>query len=211
MTMEKLSRDPYNIIITGVGGQGNVLASRMLGNMLARRGFCVTIGETFGVSQRGGSVMSHLRVSYSSTWSPQIPRGQADMVVALEPIEAIRVMSVYGSGRVKVLSNTRPIYPVGVIAGEMSYPSFDRIRAALSRLTPDVIFINATEEAIVLGNPILGNVIMMGAIAGSGVLPIDKKDFIDVISKTVSPESLAVNITAYERGEELVRKEYGHG
>ena len=67
----ELLHDPYNLIITGVGGQGNVLASRMVGDMLARMGFYVTIGETFGASQRGGSVMSHLRISSESSMSPQ--------------------------------------------------------------------------------------------------------------------------------------------
>jgi len=92
-----LSKDPYNLIITGVGGQGNVMASRVLSNMLVRKGYYVTIGETFGASQRGGSVMSHIRVSASSAWSPQIPQGRADMVVSLEPIEAIRVLKTYGN------------------------------------------------------------------------------------------------------------------
>jgi indolepyruvate ferredoxin oxidoreductase beta subunit len=64
----QLSKDPYNIIITGVGGQGNVLGSRVLSNMLVRKGYYATIGETFGASQRGGSVMSHIRVSAKSTW-----------------------------------------------------------------------------------------------------------------------------------------------
>ncbi|MBU2252336.1 MAG: 2-oxoacid:acceptor oxidoreductase family protein, partial [Proteobacteria bacterium] len=92
MTNEALRKDPYNIVITGVGGQGNVMASRVLANMLVRRGFRVTIGETFGMSQRGGSVMSHIRVSSAAVWSPQIPKGRADLVVALEPVEAIRVL-----------------------------------------------------------------------------------------------------------------------
>ncbi len=199
-------RDPYNIIITGVGGQGNVFASRIMGNILSSKGYHVTIGETFGVSQRGGSVMSHLRVSNTSTWSPQIPAGQADMVVALEPIEAIRVMSSYGSSRVKIISNTRPIYPVSVIAGEASYPGLDEIRAALLRLSNDVTLLHATDEAIRMGNPILGNVIMMGAVAGTGIVPFGKDDFKEMISKTVSAESIEVNIAAFARGMELLGK-----
>ena len=70
----KLPHDPYNVIITGVGGQGNVMASRVLGRYVSRDGLNVTIGETFGASQRGGSVMSHLRGSSAHGWSPQIPR-----------------------------------------------------------------------------------------------------------------------------------------
>ena len=86
MTAKQLSKDPYNVIITGVGGQGNVMASRVLSNMLVQKGYYITIGETFGASQRGGSVMSHIRVSSKSTWSPQVPKGRADVVVTLEPI-----------------------------------------------------------------------------------------------------------------------------
>ncbi|PJA50011.1 MAG: indolepyruvate ferredoxin oxidoreductase, partial [Syntrophobacterales bacterium CG_4_9_14_3_um_filter_49_8] len=115
MEKQQLSKDPYNIVITGVGGQGNVMASRLLGNMLVRKGCQVTIGETFGASQRGGSVMSHLRVSAGSVWSPQIPKGRADIIAALEPVEALRVLMRYGNPEVMVLTNTRPLYPVAVI------------------------------------------------------------------------------------------------
>jgi len=72
----RLSSDPFNLIITGVGGQGNVLASRVVGNMLMGQGLYVTIGETFGASQRGGSVMSHLRVSADSNFSPRFPKAR---------------------------------------------------------------------------------------------------------------------------------------
>ena len=89
------------MIITGVGGQGNVMATRILSNMLVQKGYYVTIGETFGASQRGGSVISHIRVSSRSNWSPQVPKGKADIVVAIEPIEAIRVLARYGNPAVK--------------------------------------------------------------------------------------------------------------
>lgn len=204
MNATDIPRDPYNLIITGVGGQGNVIASRMIGDMLVRTGYRVTIGETFGVSQRGGSVMSHMRISRASAWSPQIPEGRADMIVALEPIEAIRVMSYYGNPNTVVLSNTRPIYPVGVIAGEMSYPSLEEIRAGIGRLARSVVFINATEEAVCLGVAILGNVIMMGAVAGTKILPLTLERFKEIIAKRLPASQHAVNITAFSRGIELI-------
>ncbi|MCE5282437.1 MAG: indolepyruvate oxidoreductase subunit beta, partial [Deltaproteobacteria bacterium] len=163
--MKKLTSDPYSIVITGVGGQGNVMASRVLSNMLVRRGFKVTIGETFGMSQRGGSVMSHIRVSAAEVWSPQIPKGGAHLVVAIEPIEAIRVLAEYGNPAVRVLVNMRPIYPVGVITGEAEYPPPEQIREAVSALSAEAHFLDATAEAIKLGNPILGNIVMIGAVA----------------------------------------------
>jgi indolepyruvate ferredoxin oxidoreductase beta subunit len=145
ITDVRLHKDPYNIVITGVGGQGNVMASRVLSNMLVRRGYRITIGETFGMSQRGGAVMSHIRVSAGTQWSPQIPRGKADMVVALEPVEAIRVLKTYGNPEVKVIINTRPIYPVGVITGELAYPSFKEIQRTVQSLSSGAWFLDATE------------------------------------------------------------------
>src|SRR5271157_6309055 len=113
--IKKILKDPMNVIITGVGGQGNVLASRVLAGMLVNSGFYVTIGETFGMSQRGGSVMSHLRISQRSIMSPQIPLGRADIIIALEPVEALRVLTKYGNPDVAVLTNSRMVYPMGVI------------------------------------------------------------------------------------------------
>jgi len=205
MTNIQLSKDPYNIIITGVGGQGNVMASRVLANMLVEKGYWVTIGETFGSSQRGGSVMSHLRISKESSWSPQIPKGRADVVVALEPIEATRVLKDYGNPKVKILSNTRAISPVGVIAGELDYPSMEEIKKSARELASDVWFIDATDEGLRLGNPILGNIIMLGALSGVGVLPMDREGFKGVISRSIPKDKIDINLKAYDMGEQMVK------
>jgi indolepyruvate ferredoxin oxidoreductase beta subunit len=206
--MEKsgLSYDPYNVVITGVGGQGNVLASRVLGNMLSEKGLQVTIGETFGASQRGGSVMSHLRISAVSSWSPQIPKGKAHMVVALEPIEAIRVLMNYGSPVTKALCNTRPIHPVGVISGEVSYPTSDELKQWVKELTEKAWFVNATDTAMQMGNPIFGNIMMIGALAGIGDLPVAREDFEMVISRSMSSDKVEANLCAYDMGVEMIRQ-----
>jgi indolepyruvate ferredoxin oxidoreductase beta subunit len=202
--MKNIPKDPLNIIMAGVGGQGNVMASRVLANMLSLKGYKVTIGETFGMSQRGGSVMSHLRVSETSAWSPQIPRGRADVLIALEPIEAVRVMRAYGNSGVKVLVNTRAIHPVGVIAGDSEYPSLEKIEAALKDLTPHVWMLDATEEATKLGNPILSNIIMIGAVSGLNLLPVGMPEFKSVIRDFFPEKLLEVNRRAFEIGKEKV-------
>jgi indolepyruvate ferredoxin oxidoreductase, beta subunit len=206
MTRFALPRDPCNVIITGVGGQGNVIASRMMGTMMVRAGCRVTIGETFGISQRGGSVMSHLRISSRSAWSPQIPSGKADSVMALEQIEAIRVLATYGNAQTTVLSNTRPIVPVGVIAGEKSYPAMEEIRSSLLRLAASVVFIDATQEAMKLGSAILGNVIMMGAVAGMGALPFGFAEFRETVRSSLPADRHEVNLTAFMKGMELMKQ-----
>lgn len=204
MKEKQLPKDPYNIVITGVGGQGNVMASRLLADMLVHGGYRVTIGESFGASQRGGSVMSHIRVSAESAWSPQMPKGGADIIAALEPVEAIRVLTCYGNPEVKVLTNTRPIYPVGVIAGELDYPSLEEIRTTICELSAHAWFINATEEAIKLGNPILGNIVMIGAIVGTGELPLSREDFTEAIKCSLPADKLEVNLKAFDLGRSSV-------
>lgn len=205
MDKNTLQKDPYNIIITGVGGQGNVTASRMLAGMLVGRGYSVTIGETFGASQRGGSVMSHMRISSRGAWSPQIPKGKVDLVVSLEPSETIKVLSGYGNPETQSLSNDRPIYPVRVIAGDDKYPSMDEIRATIENLTARSFMISATEEALKLGSPIYQNVIMIGAVGGMDLLPVSIDDFRAVIGRGMPEDKAAVNLKAYEIGEALVR------
>jgi indolepyruvate ferredoxin oxidoreductase beta subunit len=202
--MKPIAKDPLNVIMAGVGGQGNVMASRVLANMLSLKGYKVTIGETFGMSQRGGSVMSHLRVSKTSAWSPQIPKGRADVLIALEPIEAVRVMKTYGNSGVKVLVNTRAIHPVGVIAGDLEYPSLESIEKGLKELTPHVWVLDATEEAMKLGNPILSNIIMIGAVSGLNLLPIGMAEFKSVIRDFFPEKLLEVNRRAFEIGREKV-------
>lgn len=199
-----LAHDPYNVIITGVGGQGNVLASRLLGQIMSRQGLFVTIGETFGASQRGGSVMSHLRISAQADWSPQIPRGRAHVVIALEPTEAFRVLAAYGNPDTEVIWNTRPIYPVKVIAGEEAYPGQEAIAQGIAQLSARNWRLAATDQAQRLGNPILGNIMMIGALSAVGALNITPELF-DAAIRDLMPESkVPVNLEAFRLGREAM-------
>jgi len=201
---KRMQKTEKNVILTGVGGQGNVLASRALAGMLVDAGYVVTIGETFGMSQRGGSVMSHLRISPDEVKSPQIPKGRADIVIGLEPVEALRVLAVYGNPSTVVLSNNRPVYPIGVITGELSYPSMEVIRAEFQRLSASSRMIDATGAALEMGNPVLSNVIMIGALAQTGLLPIDRKMFEKEIRKTLSADKRTQNLRAFDAGAAMI-------
>ena len=197
-------RQTINLILTGVGGQGNVMASRTLAGMLVDAGYVVTIGETFGMSQRGGSVMSHLRISPDAVRSPQIPRGSADIIVALEPLEALRVLTVYGNPGVSVLSNSRPVYPIGVITGELNYPDDKNIKAQFEHLSKSFWMIDATSVAMKLGNPVLSNIVMIGALAATGLLPINRGMFEKEIRKALTYEKCAVNLEAFDAGAAML-------
>lgn len=200
-----LQKGTKNVILTGVGGQGNVMASRVLAGMLVTAGYVVTIGETFGMSQRGGSVMSHVRISPDSVRSPQIPCFGADVIVALEPLEALRVLTVYGNPRVRVLSNSRPVYPIGVITGELTYPSGEDIRNAFDRLSAKSWMVDATSVGLMLGNPVLSNIVMIGALAQTGLLPFDRRMFEQEIAKALLPDKCAVNLKAFDAGAAMIK------
>jgi indolepyruvate ferredoxin oxidoreductase, beta subunit len=192
--------DPFNVIITGVGGQGNVMASRTMARMLVKQGFHVTIGETFGMSQRGGSVMSHLRISAAGIWSPQIPQGRAHAVIALEPLEALRVLQTYGNPEVMVLTNTRSVHHMGSVKADLAYPEPEAMRRLLAYLSGRVWMIDATDAAVQMGNPILANIVMIGAYSAAGALPLGRTVFEDVIGETFSPDRVEVNLRAFDCG-----------
>ena len=198
-------KESYNLIITGVGGQGNVLSSQLIGQALVSKGYFVTIGETYGASQRGGSVMSHIRISSRKQLSPLIPKGKADVVVALEPVEGLRVLTLYGNPETISLANTRPIYPVDVTSGQEKYPESEEIEKALASLSRKVYSVPATEKAMQMGSPILGNMIMIGALLELNLLPLSAGEFQETLGNHFDEKRLKINLQALEEGRKIVR------
>ena len=198
------NRENYNLIITGVGGQGNVLSSQLIGQAFVGKGYFVTIGETYGASQRGGSVMSHIRISSKKQLSPLIPRGKADIVIGLEPVETLRVLTTYGNPQTVVISNTRPIYPVDVTSGDEKYPETEEIQKALKSLSHKIYSIAATEKAMEMGSPILGNMIMIGALLELNLLPLSSSEFQEILAKNFSAQRLKTNLHALKEGGKII-------
>jgi len=201
-----LAKDPFNVIIGGVGGQGNVLASQILGQMLVTMGYVITIGETYGASQRGGAVMSHLRVSEKDQFSPLLPEGRCDLLVSLEPVEALRILDPYGHPGVMTLINTRPIFPMDVISGNATYPEISKVIAKIQALSKKTWSINATEIALDMGDPIFSNMAMLGALCATNTLPIDRQRFEETIKELLSAHKLADNLKAFDEGSKAVQE-----
>jgi indolepyruvate ferredoxin oxidoreductase beta subunit len=201
-----LSKDPFNIIIGGVGGQGNVLASQILGEILVSQGYVITIGETYGASQRGGAVMSHLRVSTKDQFSPLIPEGQCDLLVSLEPVEGLRILDTYGNPKVMTLLNTRPIHPIDVISGNTAYPEVSKVISKIKELSRRVWTLNATEIALEMGDPIFSNIVMLGALCAIDVLPIHRQGFETVIRDLLPSRLLEENLKAFDKGRQVVQE-----
>ena len=206
MTKKTLSKDPLNLIIAGVGGQGNVMISLSLGSALVREGYVVTVGETYGASQRGGPVMSHLRVSKDIQYSPLILEGQADVVLGMEPSETLRILGKYGNPRVVTLLNPRPIYSVEVISGDAEYPDLDKLIDMIKSLSVKTWMVNATEEAEKMGKPIVANTILIGSLIGLGVLPLDREAMMLEL-KDRFPKAFDLNMKAFDRGMELIKSQ----
>ena len=203
--IQVLFKEPINLIITGVGGQGNVLASQVLGRMLIRKGLRVTIGETYGLSQRGGAVMSQVRISTKKTYGPMIPQGQADLVAGPGTPGSVSTLGHYGRPDIRVLTNDRPIYPINVLSGSSIYPETDRIHQTLEELARKVWWLPITREALQLGNAILANMVMVGALIGVGLLPLKVEDFIPLARELWDPQRAELNIRAIETGVQLAQ------
>jgi len=205
-------KDPLNVIVTGVGGQGNVLISQLIGKALVKRGHHVTIGETYGASQRGGAVMSHLRISRQEQYGPLIPEGQADVSLGLEPVETMRVLAQYGNPGVVVIANSRPVYTLAVTSGAAEYPGTEKIEKTLEELSSMAWLINATEIALEMGAAILTNTIMAGALVGSQALPLEPEDLEAELRDSLPSDRLELNLQAARRGlEEASRRGAGPG
>jgi indolepyruvate ferredoxin oxidoreductase beta subunit len=205
-------KDPLNVIITGVGGQGNVLISQLIGKALVKEGHHVTIGETYGASQRGGAVMSHLRISRQEQYGPLIPEGQADVILGLEPVETMRVLAQYGNPGVVVIANSRPVYTLAVTSGAAEYPGTEKIEKTLEELSSTAWLINATEIALEMGASILTNTIMAGALVGSHALPLEPEDLEAELRDSLPSDRLELNLQAARRGlEEASRRGAGPG
>jgi indolepyruvate ferredoxin oxidoreductase beta subunit len=195
---------PLNLIITGVGGQGNVMASQILGRAAVQKGFRVTIGETFGLSQRGGPVMSHIRLSEEKSYGPIIPPNMSHIIVGLEPMETLRILMEYGNEDTVFIVNSRPIYPLNVIAGDVEYPEPAYIKSVLSKSGRRLFWLEATQMAIDLGGPIMLNMIMVGALCALHDFPIKINDIKELIKDILEESKLESNYRALDVGKKLI-------
>jgi len=196
-----MEKDLVNLIICGVGGQGNILASQIVAGAGIKQGLRVAIGETYGASQRGGSVMSHIRFSTSFSVGPLIPKGDADIIVGFEPLESLRVLLDYGKDSTKVIFNPRPNYPISVLSGEAKYPDLSLIFEQIKNLAAESVVVEATELAKQAGNHLAQNLVMVGALAGSGWMNLPLEFFLQTVNELFEdPKKRELNLRAFDAG-----------
>ncbi len=202
-----MEKQPYNLIFAGVGGQGNVIASKLTALAAVDAGLKVTVGETFGASQRGGTVMSHVRVFQGDKpVGPLIPRGRAHLIIGFEPLDTLRILLAYGSKHTKVIVNDRPVYPLNVLAGDAEYPGVDKMISVMSEMVEDLKVVKATDLAFQAGSALATNIVMVGALAGLNCLAIPTGKFEAVIANFFKPQFKDMNMRAFRLGMKAVRE-----
>jgi len=190
----------FKVVISGVGGQGTLLASRLLAEAAINAGLSVKIGETYGMAQRGGPVMGHIQMGGEAS-NPQIRKGEADALIGFEPAEAVRRGVTYLKEGGLALVNTRVTAPVEVISGLVLYPDMSEMMALLRRVTGNVKAFDATTVAEEAGDPITTNIVMLGALTASGVLPYGEDVMVETIKAGLRPQFIDLNMRAFELGK----------
>ena len=186
-----------SILIAGVGGQGTLLASMILGQVAMDAGLDVKLSEVHGMAQRGGSVVTYAKFG-EKVYSPVIEKGGADLLLAFEMLEAERwIPYLKKDGR--LLSNTQKILPMPVITGNEKYP--EHIKSTLKGFYKDAVFVDALNMAKKAGNTKAVNCVMLGALAKE--MDFEADAWRAAIKKTVKPKFLDINLNAFEQGYTL--------
>ncbi len=186
-----------NILIVGVGGQGTLLASRILGSVATDLNYDVKVSEVHGMSQRGGSVVTYVRLG-ESVFSPLIEKGEADIIIAFELLEAYRWLDHLKEGG-KFIINKQRIDPMPVIMGKQEYPA--EILEKLDALNIDVIPVDALDIAKNCGNIKAVNTVLIGVLAK--LTGIEKKVWIDSLNDNIKKAFVDLNLKAFECGYSL--------
>ena len=192
------------ILICGVGGQGVVLMSELLGNAAVRDGIMVKGSEVLGMAQRGGSVVSNIRLG-NSAYASCTPEGKCDVLVAVEPSEALRNVH-YLSKSSLVVMNSQKVIPFTVFLGKSGYPELEVILEKLSQVAKKVVTLDAVRIAGEAGNLQSANVVMLGALFGTGLVPVKLETVRSVIKARFSAGLAEVNIKSFELGYQFNRR-----
>ena len=184
-----------SIMIVGVGGQGTLLASRILGNLALSWGYDVKVSEVHGMSQRGGSVVTYVKYDEAKVSSPIIDEGGADLILAFEELEAYRYLPYLKKGG-RMICNTQNIDPMPVIIGAMEYPQ--DILEKIKNKDVDIVPVDAAKVAMEAGNIRTVNVVLLGLL--SKAMDISEEEWEKVLKTTVPEKALDVNIKAFQLG-----------
>jgi indolepyruvate ferredoxin oxidoreductase beta subunit len=194
-----------NLVVVGVGGQGIILVSRIVGEAALKSGLNVMVSEIHGMAQRGGMVVSMIRIG--DAHSPMIGKGEADMILGFEPVETYRNMDM-ASEKTTIVTSINQIIPPTVIPGEENYPDLDQLLSNLEHVGKKLVKLDAENIALSAGLPfIVTNIILLGALAGASEdLPVSVDKLKETIKENVPSKFIEANIKAFDLGFEEARR-----
>ena len=196
-----MSNSVKNIMIVGVGGQGTLLASKIMGKCFVDSGYDVKVSEVHGMSQRGGSVVTYVRYG-DKVWSSVIEKGEADIIISFEQLEAARWLPYLKPDGV-LISNTQQIDPMPVIMGQTEYP--EDVLGKIRELSVNVVAIDADELAVEAGTIKAANTVLLGAAAH--FTDIDEAEWVEAVRATVPPKTVDVNLKAFKLGYNCLKRD----
>jgi indolepyruvate ferredoxin oxidoreductase beta subunit len=193
---------PFNLIVAGVGGQGSIFASQVVARAAIDEGFLVRIAESYGVTQRGGPVYSQIRIG-RPVYGPLIPKGRCDLLVGLEPIEALRRAAEYLAPRGGVVINVHVSVPLETQLGKQPSLNFEDIERHLRQLgAGDLLAMDARALAEEAGGAATANVLMLGAMSVFDAFPLSYESLEDAVRANTRPRFLEANLVSLTRGRE---------
>jgi len=187
------------IFLTGVGGQGTLLASRLLGEAAMAAGYSPQVSETHGMAQRGGIVVS--TVVLGDLKSPLISPGEADVLLGFEALETFRALDRCHA-RSLVIANTAAVVPYPVAIGKSNYPDVERLLELMAGEVGGLLAFDAGEMAHRAGSPLAVNMVLLGALGATNLLPFSEEDLLGLIRTKTNPKFLEANLAAFRMGQE---------
>jgi indolepyruvate ferredoxin oxidoreductase beta subunit len=193
----------FNIVLAGVGGQGTLLAAEILGTAALKEGLNVRVSEIHGMAQRGGAVVSTIRIG-ERVLATTVLEGQADVLLGFEPLETLRNLRFASETTLVVMSDEK-IPPTELSAKKLKYPSVGEILAKIRRFTKNVIIVDTAKLAREAGNAITRNIVLLGALAATEKMPVKKKTLKEALNELVPARHLKMNVKAFELGYACVK------
>jgi indolepyruvate ferredoxin oxidoreductase beta subunit len=198
----------YNILLAGVGGQGLMLLSQVMGDACTRSGINVVVGAQHGLAQRSGSISAHVRIG--DVYSPLIPYGTADLIIAMDAMEALRYVEYLKQGGTVVM-NSRMMHPpletAPIVKNKQEkrmYVTLEQVKAQLGKVAGRVITIDAEKVAAEAGNPRTENVVLLGAASALSGFPIQSEPLKESVKRVVPERAVDANLKAFNLGQQAV-------
>ena len=194
----------FNVVLAGVGGQGILLAAEILGTAAIRDKLNVRVSELHGMAQRGGAVVSNVRIG-EKVLAPTVLEGQADVLLGFEPLETLRNLK-FASEKTLVIMNTEVIPPAELTVEITKCPSLEEIQKKIRHFTKMIIAVEAAQLAKKAGNILAENVVLIGVLAASGKIPVRNESILEALRELIPPKHIGVNVKAFELGYEYGEK-----